>query len=425
MFSAGSTHAAAVRERLRLGFIGVGNYGRENLTRFASQEVAALCDVDRRYLEQARADYPAARTYRDFRQMIAEGRLDGVVISSPDHTHAAAAMLAIEAGLHVYCEKPLAHTVEECQQLARAASLASVAAQTGVQHHSSSGYRTATVWLQSGLLGEVREVHAWTDRPLWPQGAHVQRQPLPTPDYLDWDLWLGPAPSRPYHSHCHPIDWRGWWDFGAGAIGDMGPHLLDPVVEGLHLQSPSSIVAESDVVAEGDVVAESEGPSEEGPPQSCLLRYEFPERIAETDRRLPGLTLWWWDGGRKPPQEITSARQPPANGVIVVGERARMFLPERGAAPRLLPGVGGERVPRPAPYEGPETDHRQQWLAACRGEDKCSADFTYGARLTELCLLGAVAIRAGEKIDWDADRRRITAPESANRFLSQPKRAGW
>jgi predicted dehydrogenase len=398
----GSYDAAASSspgDKLKIGFIGVGNYGRENLTRLASEEVTALCDVDGRYLAQARADYPRAKTYRDFREMIAKGGLDAVVISTADHTHSVAALLAIEAGLHVYCEKPLAHTIGECRELAKAAGAAKVATQTGIQHHSAAGYRQAVELLKGGSLGKVREIHAWTDRPLWPQGQSRPTETPPAPAHLDWDLWLGPAPKRPYHSAYHPIDWRGWWDFGSGAIGDVGPHLLDPVFEGLDLPAPLS------------VEADSEGGAEESAPTASTVRYTFPN----------SLTLTWHDGGRKPAPEISGAREPPGNGVIVIFEHAKLFIPERGGAPRIL---RSERE-RPKLAPTPAVDHRHQWLAACRGEAQCSADFSYGARLTEICLLGAVALRAGERIEWDSDKMRVTSPESANRYVAVERRAGW
>ena len=225
--------SASPAERLHLGVIGAGGRGVDNLAGAAGENIAALCDVDRRFLDEAAARYPKARRFRDFRKLLDADDLDAVLIASPDHTHAICAVRAMRRGLHVYCEKPLGHNLRETELMMKASAESKVGTQMGNQFHAADGYRRAVQILQAGALGEVRQVHAWTTRPVWPQGIARPRETPPVPDSLDWDLWLGPAPQRPYHSAYHPRDWRGWWDFGTGALGDFLPHLLDPIYEGL------------------------------------------------------------------------------------------------------------------------------------------------------------------------------------------------
>lgn len=396
-------------EKLRLGAIGVGHRANVHLTEISGEDVVALCDVDDRSLDPVVHErFPSAATYHDFREMLERERLDAVVVTTPNHTHFHASLLAVRRGLHVYCEKPLAHSVDQLRRLATAARERGVVTQTGNQHHSSDGYRRAVELVQAGVVGEVREIHSWTSRPWWPQGIGRPAETPATPDELHWDLWLGPAPERPYHPAYHPVNWRGWWDFGDGALGDMGPHLLDPAVWALELGAPTTIAAESSPV------------NAETAPEWSIVRFEFPQR-----GKLPPVRLTWYDGGKQPPDEVTRVRRLPAHGTLLLGSRARLFIPQLGKPPVLVPNDKDDRIEQPQPYLPVSPGHQQQWLLACKGEGQTGSDFTYGANLTEICLLGNIAIRTGKKLAWDAAQMTVTNCPEANQFLRRDYRPGW
>jgi predicted dehydrogenase len=269
--------------KLNIGIIGVGGKGAENLKHVASENIVALCDIDARSLRAAAARYPRARQYSDFRKLLEQKDLDAVVISTPDHTHAVATLMAIKLGKHVYCEKPLTHTIDEARRVTQAAREYKVATQMGNSGHSSDGVRSLVEWVQAGVIGTVHEVHAWSNRPIWPQGLTRPADTPPVPDHVAWDLWLGPAEVRPWNPAYHPFNWRGWWDFGTGALGDMGCHIMDGPFWALDLGQPSTIDAES-------------GPmTQESPPKWSVIRYEFP-----SNQRRSAVRLTWYDGGKKP-----------------------------------------------------------------------------------------------------------------------------
>jgi len=414
----GRAQSTSPSEKLNIGVIGAGGRGVDNLAGIAGENVAALCDVDARFLGEAASRYPKARRFRDFRKLLDLRDLDAVIIATPDHTHAIAAAAAMRRGLHVYCEKPLAHNLQETELIARLARRTKIATQMGIQHHASSGYRRAVQILQAGVLGEVREVHAWTVRPVWPQGMDRPRENPPTPDFLAWNLWLGPAPQRPYHGAYHPRQWRGWWDFGTGALGDFLPHLLDPVYEGLRLTVPLRIQAKSSPV------------NHETAPKWSLVRFSFPPR-----GELPPVSVHWYDGGKQPGEEITGVKRLPKNGVLVLGTRAKLFIPSHGKPPIAIAAnkgaaEKGERVELPEPLPPPQQTHWQQWTAACKSGKPTAADFNYGAGLTDVALLGNVALRVqdatdGKPIEWDAADRRVTNCPAANEFLGRDYRDGW
>jgi len=283
-----------------------------------------------------------------------------------------------------------------------------VITQTGNQHHSTRGYRRAIQLLADGVLGDVVEVHSWTDRPFWPQGKAERPPTLKPPRHLAWDLWLNTAPARPYAEEYHPMNWRGYWDFGTGAPGDRGLHQIDPVYCGLKLTLPVQISAESSEV------------NAETLPEWSIVHYDFPER-----GNLPPVRLTWYDGGKQPTAEVTGALQLPPSGTFVIGSRARLFIPEMGGLPRLLP-VAGRDLPRlPTDQETPPPTHVEDWLAACRERRPASFDFAIGARLTETCLLGNLAIRTGKTIRWNAVAGRAFDNPAADRFLDRNYRQGW
>ena len=407
-----TAHTKSPNERLQIGVIGAGGRGIDNLAGVAGEDIAALCDVDERFLGEAATRYPKARRFRDFRKLLQADDLDAVIVASPDHTHAVAALTAMRRGLHVYCEKPLAHNLTETELMARAAKQSKVATQMGNQFHAAAGYRRVVQILQAGVLGEVREVHAWTSRPVWPQGIHRPQAGQAVPDRLDWDLWLGPAPRRPYHQAYHPRDWRGWWDFGSGALGDFLPHLLDPIYEGLRLTAPTKIKATSSAV------------NDETAPKWSMLEFHFPTGVFGGDQRRP-VIVHWYDGGKQPPPEKAGVKRLPGSGALVVGELGKLFVPTHGKPPIVLPANSGERPELPDPLPPRELSHWQEWIAACKSGGATSSSFAYGANLTDVALLGNVAIRVGEPIEWDPDRRRVANLEKANDFLAREYRRGW
>jgi predicted dehydrogenase len=294
--------------------------------------------------------------------------------------------LTLQRGCHVYCEKPLAHDLYETQLLARAAQQSSAITQMANQHRSSWGYQRARELLKSGVLGKVLAIHAWTLRPLWPQGIERPNEELPIPEHLNWDLWLGPAPQRPFHTAYHPIAWRGWTDFGTGAIGDLGTHLFDPILGGLELDLPST------------VHAQSSGFNGETFPEWSILRFDFLRRDgAEL------LELTWYDGGKQPPREVTGADRLPDDGALVIGERGRLFIPTLGKPPRLMPAALEQEAPPPAPRSA-SIGHITQWLTAIKGQqpELCDTPFLAGAQLTDVCLLGNLALASDKPVDVKA-----------------------
>ena len=397
----------AAIERLNLAAIGLGNRGADNLSLVKSEHIVALCDVDATKLARQRERFPSATAYRDFRELMEREDLDAVVVSTPNHTHFHVARLALEHKLHVYCEKPLTHSVWEVRQLMAAAKRSGVATQMGNQHHSSRGYADVVEWVRSGRLGEVREVHVWTNRPLWPQGVD-RPKPQPVPETLDWDLWLGPAPLRPYNPIYHPLRWRGWWDFGGGALGDRGPHQLDPAYWALNLTLPTRISAESEAV------------NAETFPRWSIVRMEFP---AVGDR--PPVKLTWYDGDKRPPRDVLGVANPPSNGTLLVGSEASLFAPELGKRPIVLPLEGKTRPAKPKRRIPDPIEHHADWLRACKGGPPASSPFQYGGPLTETCLLGNIAIRTGRELSWDAERAIFPEDAEANEYLRPAYRDGW
>lgn len=405
--SVSAAQPSSALEKLNIAAIGVGNRGVDNIVGVKSENIVALCDVDERFLARMASRRPKADTYRDFRKLLERKDLDAVLVSTPDHTHAVATLMAMRRGLHVYCERPLAHNIHEARLVAKVAGETKMATQMGNQHHASDGYRRAGELMQSGVMGAISEVHCWSNRPLWPQGLELPKDEPPVPGNLDWDLWLGPAPRRSYHRAYHPQYWRAWWDFGTGAIGDFGPHLIDPIYGGLRLTSPTTVKAASSPV------------NDQTAPQWSIIRFQFPARDA-----LPPVTLTWYDGVKQPSPEITGLKRLPPNGSLLVGERGKLFIPELGRMPVIVPG-DKEKLEPPATKLKPSPGHWQEWILACKGGGPAGSEFSYAAALTEVCLLGNVALRAGEKIEWDAKQMKATNLPAANQFLQRENRRGW
>lgn len=406
-YFSGCAQAASrlANEQLQVGVIGVGNHGATNLNAVARHaQVVALADVDDGYRQPAAAAHPSAKTFRDFRELLELEELDAVVISTPDHTHACAALQAMKRGLHVFCEKPLTHTLDELERLLKLARQAKVVTQTGMQHHVREGTARAAAILRAGMLGEIKHIHAWTDRPIWPQNINVPDEVETPPKTFAWDLWLGPAKERDYHAAYHPLRWRGWHDFGSGALGDFGPHLLDAVFWGLELPPPATIEANTTT---GNAATY---------PVASVIHFGFPK----TPTR-PAIQLTWYDGGEQPSRKIHGLRQLPPNGVLVLGQHGQLFIPDYGRTPRLLNFQRDAKLP--APLER-SADIHADWVEACRTTGRTCLPFAAAAPLMQTCLLGNIALRARETIGWDSEKRQI-APAKHAASATKEYRSGW
>ncbi len=405
-----TTRGARIRganERLNIGVIGVGGRGAGNLDAVSSENIVALCDVDSDRLNAAASRHTSARKYADYRQLLEQQDLDAVVIATPDHHHAPATVRALRGGLHVYCEKPLTHTVEEARLIAALTSEKKLATQMGTQNHEHPGYLRLVELLQTGAIGDVTEVHVITDRPgrWWPQGMSRPADQPAVPGSLSWDLWLGPATERSYHPDYVPFKWRGWWDFGCGAVGDMAIHLADPAFWGLKLG--------------GKVKVTSTGP-EPNPwsaPAWMQTRFEFGQR-----GNLSPVTLIWYEGETKAAPEI--AAELPMNGSLFIGTKGRIAIAHDGF-PKLLPEEQFADFKAPQPFLPDSPGHHRQWIDACRTGSRTGSPFSYAAPFTETVLLGNVAYRAGKTIEFDPETGRITNDTAANQYLSKEYRKGW
>ena len=348
--------------------------------------------------------------------------IDAVTVGTPDHIHAVAAMAAIRAGKHVYCQKPLTHTLHECRELTKAAHAAGVATQMGNQGHASEGARLTNEWIRAGIIGEVREVHVWSDRAgrLWKQGIGRPTDTPPVPSTLDWNLWLGPIHERPYHPAYCPVSWRGWRDFGTGAMGDMGCHIIDHPVWALELGPPTAV--EATCTLDGSFLADNK-PNFETYPIASLISYEFPARGA-----LPAVHMTWYEGGLMPPTpaEMPEGRRLPDNGVLYVGSKGKMFHSSHGGMPELLPAAlheAARQVPKTMPRS---IGHYEEWLAACKGGSKPVSNFDYAGPLTEIALVGVLAMRApGKRLLWDSPNLKVTSAPEVNEFIHTEYRKGW
>ena len=412
----------APSNKLNIGVIGVGGRGRANLKGVADENVVALCDVDLQRAKDSIKNHPQAKGYRDFRVMLDEmdKGIDAVIVATPDHTHYVAAMAAIERGKHVYCEKPLAHSIYEVRMLTEAARKHQVATQMGNQGHSSENIRLCCEAVAGGAIGDVREVHAWSDRPsggyAFPVAMRRPTETPPVPETLNWDLWLGPAQYRPYHPAYVPIYWRGWLDFGTGALGDMGCHILDPAFWALRLGSPSSVEANTTHYEE-EVAAETY-------PVASIVRYEFPAR-----GDMPPVKLTWFDGGMLPPRPDGLGPQKGlgGNGSFIIGDKGVIMHGSHGAGGcKILPETKLEDLEGlPRTVERVE-GHHQDWIHACKGGKPASSNFDYGGPLTEMVLLGVVATRIKDKkLLWDAERMEFTNSAEANQLVKPAYRDGW
>lgn len=390
-------------DKLNVAVIGCGGKGYSDAKACAGENIVALCDVDQQRAAKLWSEFESARKYHDFREMLdREGDLDAVVISTPDHTHAVAATRAMQRGLHVFCQKPLTHSVEEARVLAMLAERHGVVTQMGNQGTAHDGFRQAVEVVRSGAIGDVREVHVWTNRPVWPQGIERPAEVQPIPTTLRWDLWLGPAKHRPYHEAYCPFSWRGFWDFGTGAIGDMACHLMNLPYFALELGAPMR------------VEAEQSGNTDESAPKSSRIRLRFPARNAK-----PPVDLVWYDGGELPWTDwLPEGEKLPSGGSLMVGDRGMLWSPgDYGDQWKLLPEEDFADYTPPEPFLPRSPGIHAEWLDAIKGGPAPLSGFGYAGPFTEAALLGNVAIRAGVPIEWDAVRMRIPNAPDAERFL--------
>jgi predicted dehydrogenase len=415
----------APSERVNVAGIGAGGMGGGDISNHARNgaNIVALCDVDDQRGAGSFQAFPNARRYKDFRVMLDKEakNIDAVTVGTPDHIHAVATMAAIRAGKHVYCQKPLTHTLHECREVTKAAHAAGVATQMGNQGHASEGSRLTNEWIQAGVIGDVREVHVWSDRAglLWKQGIGRPAASPPVPSTLDWNLWLGPALDRPYNPGYAPVQWRGWRDFGTGAMGDMGCHIIDHPVWALSLGAPTAV--EATATLDGSVIDGK--PNFETYPIAAIISYEFAARGP-----LPAVRMTWYEGGLMPPAptEMAGGQRLPGNGVLYIGSKGKMFHSSHGGMPEFLPQALHEQARQVARTMPRSPGHYEEWMLACKGGPKPVSNFDYAGPLTEIALVGVLALRApGQRLEWDSVNLKVKNAPELNAHVHTEYRKGW
>jgi hypothetical protein len=443
--------AANLNSKLNIASIGVMGKGQSDTDHCDSENIVALCDVDAEHCAKQREKYPGAKFYQDYRKLFEEmgGGIDAVTVSTPDHMHAIIASLAMKQGKHVYCQKPLTQTIYEARYLRDLAKSGNLVTQMGNQGSASDGLRRGVECIQAGIIGPVREVHIWTNRPVWPQGMDRPAGSDPVPDSLDWNTWIGAAPMRPYKSGVYnPFVWRGWQDFGTGALGDMACHTVNLPFRGLELGYPTKI--------EATVLGQM---NKESFPLGSKILFEFPAAHKTLFHRHTFLT--WYDGGRpdasaphghdfsnKPPRDLlvdieAFRGEVPNSACLMIGAKGQIFSPDDYGEEFFLklnddkkfvyfkkhPAVAAipQTIPR-CEFTG-DSDHKQhlEWIAAIKENNpmKCYSRFDIAAQLTEIMLLGCVALRAGKTIEWDGPNMVATNCPEAAQYIKRDNRAGW
>jgi hypothetical protein len=442
------TRAQNLNSKLNIASVGAAGKGSSDTDHCASENIVALCDTDKDHCAGQLKKYPSAKFYRDYRKMFEEmGKsIDAVTVSTPDHNHAMVAGAAMKLGKHVYCQKPLVQTVEEARLLRTLAKERKLITQMGNQGSAEDGLRRAVECIQASLIGPVREVYVWSNRPVWPQGMGRPEGSDPVPAAMDWDQWIGPAPMRPYKGNraYHDFNWRGWLDFGTGALGDMACHTANMPFRALKLGYPT------------EIDATSSGINTESYPLASKIRFQFPAREG-----LVPLTFWWFDGGKpqannpyrhdgsnKPPKEATAdveamRGEVPGSGCLLIGDQGKVFSPDDYGA-QFFVKLKGEKefvsakthpaaqaIPQTIPcnrYQGDgDLRHHLEWIGAIK-ENKpelCYSNFDIAAYLTEIILLGCVGLRTGKKLEWDGPKMRATNAPEAAQYVKRQNRAGW
>jgi predicted dehydrogenase len=398
-------------ERLRIAGVGTTGRAGENLKALANQEIVALADVDDNAMAKGAALYPGAQKYRDFRMMLEKeaGNIDAVMVGTPDHTHAPAAAMALRMGKHVYCEKPLTHTVFEARTLAKLAKEKKLITQMGTQIHAGENYRRVAELIKSGAIGAVTECHVWVPAKYF--GAKFTTG-TPAPKGLDWDLWLGPAPERPYSEGVHPFQWRKFWDYGTGALGDFGCHYMDLVHWALDLRAPAAV--------------EAEGPPFDpvSCPEWCIAKYEYPAR-----GNSPPLKLTWYDSGKQP--ELAETLKIDGKPLGQVFKGAQLFIGSKGMLVsdynrrRLLPEEQFKDFTPPPQTIPSSVGHHREWVEAIKSGETTTCNFDYSGALTEAVLLGTIAYRSGKRIEWDSANLKVKNSSEAQQLVHKEYRKGW
>jgi predicted dehydrogenase len=397
----------SANDQIQFACVGVAGKGQSDTASAAKHgKVVALCDVDDDRLGKAGEKYEGARKYHDFRKMFDEvGKsIDAVTVSTPDHCHAVISATAMRLGKHCFTQKPLTHSLWEARRLAEIAAQTKVATQMGNQGTASAGLRRAAAVVRAGALGEVKEVHVWTNRPIWPQGG---KRPAAAElqEGLHWDLWLGPAARRPFGYGYHPFAWRGFWDFGTGALGDMACHTMNLPFMALDLRGPTA------------VEAESSGHTKETYPRWSVIRYTFPAR-----GKRPTLTMTWYDGGKRPSAELLDGQEPAKSGSLIIGSKGKMYAAgDNGNAAKLL---GGVKEPEVEYARSP--GHFEEFVRAIRGGAPATSNFAgYAGPLTETVLLGNLAVWCGKRVEWDAKNLKATNAPEAEPLIRPIYRKGY
>lgn len=414
-----SQQGRSPNNKLNVACIGVGGRGNAAVSAMKGENLVAFCDVDDARAAgtfKANSDVPR---FRDYRQLFDKlgGKIDAVTISTPDHMHFPIAMAAMALGKHVFVEKPMCHTIAETRVMAKIAREKKLATQMGNQGHAAEGTRLLKEWYQAGVLGDVKEIHSWTDRPIWPQGVkghdHSKLMPV-VPPTLDWDLWLGVAAPREFDPAYLPFNWRGYWDFGTGALGDMGCHMMDGGFWAFDLPAPTTVEA---VSANATAISA---------PTASVVTYQFAARGTK-----PALKWVWYDGNMEPviPPELEVERKLPDNSTLIVGTKATVLCQANYYTIRIVPETKMQAMASALPPKTipriPAGNHFAEWLGACKGGTPAGANFEYSARLTEMVLLSNVAVRARRRIEWDSAAMKVTNLPAANEFITKQYRPGF
>jgi len=404
----------SANNKLNIAGVGVGGMGAGDIRRVPTENIVAVCDVDANHAARAAKPFPSANIYSDFRKMLeTQKNIDAVMVATPDHNHAVVTMAALKMGKHVFCQKPLTHSVHEALEVAKAAKEAKVATQMGNQGQAGEGARLVCEYIWAGAIGQVREIHSWSNRrpDISPRGIPRPKETPPVPAHLNWDLWLGPAAQRPYHPCYLPFRWRGWWDFGTGVLGDIGCHNLSAAFKALKLGWPVSVEACS---------THWNAPPEiknETAPLASIVTYRF-----AAQGKRPEILLRWYDGGLMPPlpKEFGTRNIFTGDGTLIVGESGVLH------GHKLLPEARAKGFGKPPQKLPRSPGHYKEWIDACKGGKPAGSDFVdHAGHLAAVVLMGNIAIRTQEKLMWDAQKLRFTNSEAANKLLNPPYREGW
>ena len=407
-------------DRVNVACIGVGGKGAVDSSGClnAGANIVAWADVDdKRKSAKTAQKFTNAKPYKDYREMLEkeDKNIDAVTVSTPDHNHAPASVMALKLGKHVFCQKPLSHSIYETRVMTKLAREKNVATQMGNQAHCGEPIRRAVELIRAGMIGKVHEVHTWTNRPIWPQGMSAHPAGQPVPDTLDWDLWLGPAPQRDYNSAYCPFKWRGWWDYGTGALGDMGCHIMDMPFWALDLKAPTH------------VEAQQEGNTNVSGPNKSVITYDFAARGDQ-----PAVKYYWWDGkgGNNMPSKetlggFTGKAAASKWDLVMIGDKGKLFFHRKKGSFLTQPKnllMDFQKTDKTVPRTN---GVYREWLTACKGGAKAEGNWDYSGPLSEFVLLGNLAIRTGKKIQWDSANLKAVGVPEADQYIKREYRKGW